>query len=248
MINIDLEYKINKKINNNKFIDYVPNGLQVEGKREVKNIITGVTACQELIDKAVQNNADAIIVHHGYFWKNEYPCITGIKYQRLQKLLLHNINLYAWHLPLDMHSELGNNIQLAKKLNIINVNLLGKFAMQGELLTPCHGILYKKYIKKILSCFNIWHFYENAPKIIKKIAWCTGKGQEFIKLAIQKNLDAYISGEASEETIHVAKEGKINFYAAGHHATERIGIQALGNWLISKYNLNVNFIDIPNPI
>ncbi|MCR3755133.1 MAG: radiation resistance protein YbgI [Candidatus Westeberhardia cardiocondylae] len=248
MLNTDLEYEINKKINSEKYKDYLPNGLQVEGRKIIKNIITGVSACQELIDIAINCDSDAIIVHHGYFWKNESRRIVGIKYQRLRKLLSHNINLYAWHLPLDIHNELGNNIQLAKKLGVENISFLGKFAMQGDLLIPMNGENFKKHIKSVLSCNNILHFSKNAPNIIKKISWCVGKGQDFIKLAIIKKMDAFISGEVSEETMHLAKEGKIHFYSAGHHSTEKIGIKALGNWLTKKYDLKINFIDIPNPV
>ncbi|CEN32194.1 Putative GTP cyclohydrolase 1 type 2 [Candidatus Westeberhardia cardiocondylae] len=248
MLNVDLEFLVNQKIDGNQHDDYAPNGLQVEGRRNIQNIVTGVTFCKKLIDIAVKCNADAIIVHHGCFWKNDSPVITGIKYKRLQALLTNNINLYAWHFPLDIHPELGNNAQLAKRLKIKKISLLGKFVMQGELSIPSHGIAFNKNIKEALHCYHVWHFFERAPSIIKKIAWCTGKGQNFIKLAIQNNLDAFISGEVSEETMHLAKEGRIHFYSVGHYATERVGIQALGKWLMKKYNLNVIFIDIPNPI
>ncbi len=244
--NLELEYLINQKLNSDNIIDVVPNGLQVEGNKEINNIITGVTASQALINYACQNKADAIIVHHGFFWKNESQLIRGIKYNRLKKLLMNNINLYSWHLPLDIHPELGNNVQFAKTLNIKIIGMINNMVLQGELINPLNGIEFQKLIQKKLG-YKVFYFNENIKRKIKYLSWCTGAGQKYIDLLFGKNIDAFISGELSEQTIHSAREIGIHFYAAGHHASERGGIKALTNWLSTNYNLYVKFLDIYNP-
>ncbi|MXP67540.1 Nif3-like dinuclear metal center hexameric protein [Pantoea sp. Aalb] len=247
MNNIELEEIVNKKLNTNNFNDYIPNGLQVEGRNKIKNIITGVTACQLLINEAINIKADAIIVHHGFFWKNELPFIKGIKRQRLRSLLENNINLYSWHLPLDAHPDLGNNVQLG---HILNINIKGNIlplVLWGEFKTPINGRALFKKIEKYLGRTPL-HCNDNAPEFIKKIAWSTGKGQCFIDEAALFGVDAFITGEVSEQTIHSARELKIHFFAIGHHASERGGVKALGEWLALNYKLNITFIDIYNPI
>ncbi|MXP56280.1 Nif3-like dinuclear metal center hexameric protein [Pantoea sp. Mhis] len=245
MYNLELEDIINKKLNISVFNDCVPNGMQVEGRTEVKNILTGVTACQALLDEAVRRKVDAVIVHHGYFWKNESPVIKGMKYNRLKTLLTNNINLYSWHLPLDAHPDLGNNAQLAHLLNIkIKGNLL-PLVLWGELIKPTTG---EDFVKQITYRLNRCPVYssDNAPHLIKNIAWCSGSGQNFIDNVASFKIDAFISGEISEQTMHSAREQGLHFFAAGHHATERGGIKALGEWLVNNYDLNVSFIDINN--
>ena len=249
MNNLLLEKIVNKKLNNKYNIkDFVPNGLQVEGCSEVYNIITGVTACQKLLKKSLEYEAHAIMVHHGYFWKNESPNIVGMKRNRLKILLENNINLYSWHLPLDLHPDLGNNVLLGKALNI---------SIQGHITPLVLWGFFKKKISarklcaQIKKIFNRTPFYYGNKKLtdIMRVAWCTGRGQNFIKEAIKFNIDTYITGEVSEETIHIAEENNIHFFSLGHHATEKSGIYTLGQWLSKKYlNLNVNFIDINNPI
>lgn len=246
MFNIKLEQLINQKINNNALQDYAPNGLQVEGRQNVKYIVTGVTACQALLDRALAYGADAIIVHHGYFWKNEAPIIVGMKRRRLKTLLANDINLYAWHLPLDYHPELGNNVQLAAALEIRITGNLDLMVLHGEFSPPLNGELLRMRLQNTLGC-KILHCGDSGPAKIKKLAWCTGSGQGFIELAAQSNMDAFITGEVSEQTIHIAREQGLHFYAAGHHATERGGIRALGEWLAQQHNFAVTFIDIPNP-
>ncbi|AKZ65698.1 Nif3-like dinuclear metal center hexameric protein [Candidatus Palibaumannia cicadellinicola] len=248
MLNTELEQIINHKLNSELLQDYIPNGLQVEGIRDVKRIVTGVTACQELLDIAVMQHADAIIVHHGYFWKKDSLVINGIKRKRLKTLLANNINLYAWHLPLDTHPELGNNAQLAMKLGIkVTGILLSPMVPKGEFIIPISGNLLQKKIEKAMNR-PVLHYSNNAPKYIQKLAWCSGCGQDFLEYAALSGMNAFISGEASEQTIHIASEMGIHFYAAGHHATELGGISALGEWLTKQYNLNINFIDIDNPV
>ncbi|MBX4180948.1 type 2 GTP cyclohydrolase I [Sodalis sp. CWE] len=247
MHNNELEHLINQKLNNDSMLkDYLPNGLQVEGRQFIQRIVTGVTACQALLDSALTQNADAIIVHHGYFWKNETSVVRGIKRCRLKTLLANDINLYAWHLPLDIHPELGNNTQLAIMLDIQITGSLNPFVLQGELLSPINGDDFRRRIEEKLG-HNILQCSDNAPLQIKRLAWCTGNGQQFIELAAQAGVDAFITGEVSEQTIHIAREYGVHFYAAGHHVTERGGILALGDWLSKQCNLNVVFIDIPNP-
>ncbi|WP_293746512.1 Nif3-like dinuclear metal center hexameric protein [uncultured Paraglaciecola sp.] len=233
-----------------KVNDYCPNGLQVEGKKEVTKIVTGVTASQALIDHAVSINADAILVHHGYFWKGESPCITGMKKKRIQELLKHDINLYAYHLPLDIHPTLGNNAQLAKLLGIVNVSPLEEnnpqsVVMQGRFDGGISPIELSELLSTVLNRTSL---LEPANKTkIETVAWCTGGGQGYIELAAEKGIDAYITGEVSEQTIHVAREMNIHFYAAGHHATERYGVKALGDYVQQELAIEVVFVDIDNP-
>ena len=230
--------------------DFTVNGMQVQGRDTVSKVVTGVTASQALIDAAIRLKADAILVHHGYFWKNESPALTGIKYQRIKSLIKHDINLYAYHLPLDIHPELGNNVELAKLLDITvrrglepwdkaSIALVGKFA---------DAITAEQLAERIRQQLQREPLVVDGGKPIKSVAWCTGGGQSYIELAIEQGIDAFISGEASEQTIHLAREAGISFFAAGHHATERYGIKALGEWLADEKELDVTFIDIDNPV
>lgn len=246
MRNTELEQIVNQQLNTAAFKDYAPNGLQVEGRSEVKKIVTGVTACQALLDEAVRLKADAVLVHHGYFWKNESPVIKGMKRNRLKTLLANNINLYGWHLPLDAHPQLGNNAQLAKLLKIDLRGEVQALLPWGELTEPLTGEQFAQRLSQLLGRVPL-HCGDNAPKLIKRIAWCSGGGQGFIDAAAAFGVDAFFSGEVSEQTIHSAREQGLHFFAAGHHATERCGIQALGTWLAERHDLDVTFIDIPNP-
>src|SRR5699024_8002349 len=248
MLNTELEQIINQQLDITAYQDYAPNGLQVEGKAEIKTIVTGVTASQLLIDEAIKHHADAIIVHHGYFWKNEPVTITGMKYRRIKSLLQHNINLFAYHLPLDGHPTLGNNAQLAEKLLIKPYIPDDKTQLlwQGEFSPAITAEELRERLEQTLD-HAVLHSSYNAPALIKKVAWCSGGGQHFIEQAVAKGAQAFISGEVSEQTIHLARECGLNFYAAGHHATERYGVKALGEWLAKMYQLKVLFIDIDNP-
>lgn len=251
--NIELEHILNTKLNSSAINDYAPNGLQVEGKKEIKKIITGVTASLPLIEKAIEKNADAILVHHGYFWKSENPCIRGMKGKRIKQLLVNEINLFGYHLPLDIHPELGNNAQLAKHLGVINLQGLeenqNSIPMCGELETPISAEELKQKLEKTLQRTVILcdEFTSSPQKLIKKIGICSGGGQGYIDLAFEKGCDAFISGEISEQTTHSAREQGIYYFACGHHATERDGVKILGEWLAQQYGLDVEFIDIDNP-
>jgi len=228
------------------FKDYCPNGLQVEGKESINSIVSGVTANQALIDAAIEHKADLLLVHHGFFWKGENPVITGIKKKRLQALLQNNINLLAYHLPLDAHKTLGNNVLLAKKLGVSieryfsdnEIALLGTIEKQS-------GQKFKELISHVLQREPL---HIEAHREITKVALCTGAAQSYINQAIELGVDAFISGEISENTWHIAKENNIHYFAAGHHATERYGVQALGKHLAAEFDLKHSYIDIYNPV
>lgn len=251
--NLELEKIINTKLNSQAISDYAPNGLQVEGKKMIQKIITGVTASLPLIEKAIEKKADAILVHHGYFWKSENPCIRGMKGKRIKQLLVNDINLFGYHLPLDIHPELGNNAQLARNLGIINLQGLEEkpnaIPMYGEFEVPITAENLKERLEKTLQRPVILcnEFVSSSQKMIKKIGICSGGGQGYIDLAFEKGCDAFISGEISEQTTHSAREQGIYYFACGHHATERDGVKALGEWLAQEYSLDVEFIDIDNP-
>ncbi|UUE11135.1 type 2 GTP cyclohydrolase I [Dickeya zeae] len=246
MRNTELESLINGFLNVAAFQDYGPNGLQVEGRSDVQRIVTGVTACQALLDAAVAQQADAVLVHHGYFWRNEPAVVRGMKRQRLKTLLANDLNLYGYHLPLDAHPQIGNNAQLAAMLDIQVLGDIEPLLPYGELAQPCRGDALRHKLEGVLER-PVLHCGDNAPAQIRRIAWCTGGGQGFIDQAADFGVDAFITGEVSEKTIHTAREMGLHFYAAGHHATERAGIRALGEWLTAQHGFDVTFIDIPNP-
>ena len=231
--------------------DYCANGLQVQGKTEIKRLVTGVTASQAFIDKAIALKADAVLVHHGYFWRGEDPCLVGIKQKRIKALLAHDINLLAYHIPLDVHETFGNNAQLAA---------LCGWEVAGTLPTPTkpdivmHGVLPKAMDAETLAT-DIERHLDRTPLLIKghdrpvkKIAWCTGGAQDYLRCVVDHDIDAYITGEISECHVHIARECGINYYACGHHATERYGAKALGEHLAAKFDLDVTFLDIANPV
>ncbi|MGG2140153.1 type 2 GTP cyclohydrolase I [Symbiopectobacterium sp. RP] len=246
MRNSELETVINQQLNVVAFQDHAPNGLQVEGRENVQRIITGVTASQALLDVAVAQQADAVLVHHGYFWKNESPVISGMKRRRLKTLLANDINLYGYHLPLDAHPELGNNACLAALLDITVLGEIEQLLPYGELTQPVSGEALRERLETRLGR-SVLHCRDNAPLQITRLAWCSGGGQGFIERAARFGVEAFITGEVSEQTIHIAREMGLHFYAAGHHATERGGIKALGKWLAQQHGLDVTFVDIPNP-
>jgi dinuclear metal center YbgI/SA1388 family protein len=241
----------NKLLDVNSFTDYCPNGLQVEGSAEVSVLVSGVTASMALIEAAQAEGADAILVHHGYFWKGENTCITGLKRKRLQRLLERDTSLLAYHLPLDAHSELGNNTQLAR---VLGIECLGHFGPAGDLQLAQYGQL-PRPLDVAACCEHIEQSLGRAPQHIpgtaaeiQRVGWCTGAAQSYIEAAAEQGLDAFISGEISEQTVHVARETGIHYFAAGHHATERFGVCALGEHLAKKFDIRHTFIDIDNPV
>jgi len=230
------------------FKDYCPNGLQVEGKAEIRKIVTGVTASMALLEAAKQANADLILVHHGYFWRNENPRVVGIKRNRLAFLLKNDLNLMAYHLPLDAHVEFGNNVQLGRVLGINAIGYAGEFNIlaYGDLLEP---ITLQAFAVQIESALQRVPLVIGDPqKMVQKVAWCSGAAQGYIDTAIELGVDVYISGEISEQTTHQSIESDVSYISAGHHVTERYGVQALGNHLAEKFNLTHEFIDVKNPV
>jgi len=233
-----------------KFMDYCPNGLQVDSSRPIRRLISGVTACQALIDAAIANEGDALLVHHGYFWRSETPTLSGMKARRLGSLLKNDIGLLAYHLPLDAHDEVGNNVQLANRLEI---SLSGTFGYCGGVelarhgsVQPCSADALATKVEQVLSRAPL--LIAGGKSQIKTLGLCTGAAQDCIEEAARLGLDAYISGEISERTVHVAREEGIHYYAAGHHATERYGVQALGEHLAKHFQLTHQYIEIDNPV
>lgn len=234
-----------------RFRDYCPNGLQVEGSGQVNKIVTGVTASQALIDAAIEAEADALLVHHGYFWKGEDARVVGIKKQRIASLLDAGISLVAYHLPLDAHPVYGNNVQLAQVLDISVEGRLQEGAdpaigLYGRLSSPMSGKALAQHIAGSLGREPL--HVDNMAQEVSTVAWCTGAAQGYIEQAIELGVDAYITGEVSEPTVHIARETGIHFYAAGHHATERYGVKALGEHLAANFGIEQQFIDIDNPV
>jgi len=231
-----------------KFSDYCPNGLQVEGKPEVQKIVTGVTASMDLLEAAREANADAVLVHHGYFWRGENQTITGIKKRRIQFLLQHEISLFGFHLPLDAHLEYGNNVMLAKALGLQISGYLDDKNMlpYAQLYSP---LSLQNFTESLIAKLGRKpQVIGDLNKVIKTVAWCTGAAQGYIDQAIAASMDLYISGEISEQTVHSARESATSYIAAGHHVTERYGVQALGEHLAEKFGVKHEFIDIDNPV
>lgn len=248
----DLMQYLNELLQPEKFKDYCPNGLQVEGADNIKKIVTGVTASQALIDAAIAEKADAVLVHHGYFWRGENECITGIKRKRIQSLLSHDINLIAYHLPLDNHEVFGNNVQLAEVLGLKIESGLSPAdpsvpGLIGRLPRPMPARAFSAWLGECLQREAL-HLGPDEEQMIETIAWCTGGAQGYIQYAIDAGVDAYLTGEVSEPSHHLAVETGTHFFSAGHHATERYGAKALGEHLAEKHDLEVQFIDIDNPV
>jgi dinuclear metal center YbgI/SA1388 family protein len=223
----------------------------VQGKSDIRTIVTGVTASLALIEKAIEEQADAILVHHGWFWKNDDPRVIRQLHARLKSLMQHDINLFAYHLPLDQHSELGNNAQLARVLGFE----IGGQSKENDLVW--YGTPHKPSGRKTLQvvALNVEQKLRRAPLVIgepsrkiKTVAWCTGTAQGYIDIAAKLGADVYISGEISEQTTHAAEELGIAYICAGHHATESYGVQALGKNLAKAFELRHIHVDVPNPV
>ncbi len=247
----ELESALNGLLRPEAFQDYCPNGLQVEGRAEVQLVVTGVTASQALLEAAVDAGADALLVHHGWFWKGDAQVLTGMRRRRTAYALQHDLNLFAYHLPLDAHPELGNNAALARQLGFAvtgglqpGVPLGDSIGMVGS-CEPRSGADLATHIGSCLARPPL-HVAGRAESV-RTVAWCTGGAQGYIEQAVEAGVDAYITGEVSEQTVHIARENGLHFYAAGHHATERYGVQAVGAWLAREFGVSTRFIDIDNP-
>lgn len=234
-----------------EFKDYAPNGLQIEGNPQVQNIVSAVTASESAIDAAIELNADVLLVHHGYFWKGEPYPITGMRGRRIKKLIQHNISLLAYHLPLDAHPVLGNNAAIAKKLNFKNIQALDESERHpigniGTLEQAMSAEDFKAVLQQNFD-FNIVHLPANKP-LIQKVGFCTGAAQDFIAKAALQNCDAYLSGEISERTFYEAQELNVHYFACGHHATERYGVQSLGQAIAQHFSLKHTYVELNNPV
>jgi dinuclear metal center YbgI/SA1388 family protein len=229
----------------NEFSDFCPNGLQVEGRANINHLVTGVTASLELIEAAIEQNADAILVHHGYFWKGEAQPLTGYKGKRIKTLMQHDISLLAYHLPLDFHPTVGNNAQLGLRMGWLQTEQLDSLWI-GEVSAPCS-------VDNVLD--ELGEKIDSNPLLIvggsnpvHRIAWCTGAAQSYIEQAAEAGVDLFISGEISEQTVHIARELGIHYIAAGHHATERYGVQALGQLIANRFSISHEYLEIENPV
>ncbi|MEN8176707.1 MAG: Nif3-like dinuclear metal center hexameric protein [Pseudomonadota bacterium] len=230
------------------FDDYCPNGLQVEGGRAVTRLATGVTATLALIEAAAAWNADALLVHHGWFWKGEPAPLVGMKGRRVRRLYEAGMSLLAYHLPLDAHPTLGNNAMLAKRLEIADAepDTAGGLLWRGRLQPSLSASEFSALIGKALERTPL--HIPGGPDSIETLGWCTGAAQDYIGQAADLGLDAFLSGEISEPTVHVARERGIHYFAAGHHATERYGVQALGEWLAEKFGVEHKYFEMGNPV
>nr|WP_304571690.1 Nif3-like dinuclear metal center hexameric protein [Trinickia terrae] len=231
-----------------RFKDYCPNGLQVEGRRRINKIATGVTASLAFLEAALEWGADAVLVHHGYFWRNEAPQITGRKYKRLKLLLANDINLFAFHLPLDDHPEFGNNAQLGERMGWIADGRFGENDL-GWMSTLPMPITLAHFAAQVEQTLGRTPVVLGDPDWeLRRVAWCTGAAQNYFEAAIDAGADVYLTGEISEPTTHMSAESGVAFLAAGHHATERFGVQALGAHLSETFDIEHLFIDIHNPV
>jgi dinuclear metal center YbgI/SA1388 family protein len=231
-----------------RFQDYCPNGLQVEGKAEVNTLVSGVSASMLLLEAAADLGADAVLVHHGWFWKNEDACVTGVKQRRMAFLLQRDISLIGYHLPLDAHPELGNNAQFGRRLGM---EIEGWF---GEQRLGAYGTL-PYPVALHTFCGSVEMALDRTPctigdqhKVIRRVAWCTGAAQDYLGQAVMLGVDAFITGEISEHTVHLSRESGVAVIAAGHHATERYGVHALGEYLARRFGLAHQFVDVNNPV
>ncbi|MDX1669339.1 MAG: Nif3-like dinuclear metal center hexameric protein [Limnobacter sp.] len=242
----ELHQLLSNMLDPNRMADYCPNGLQVEGKREICKVITGVTASKDLLDLAVERQADAILVHHGLMWKGDPQTITGFRKHRLQTALGANLNVFAYHLPLDKHPELGNNVQLGRMLGWSTREVIGSKGLIhiGELSQPQALVEIVGQVEKVLGHRCEVVGANNRDRMIKTVAWCTGGAPGYVEEAGLAGADLYLTGELSEPAVHVAAELDVSLLGAGHHATERCGVQALGQWLAEHYGLDVEFHDL----
>ena len=234
-----------------EFKDYAPNGLQIEGKTEVHKILAAVTASQDAIDAAIRENADLLLVHHGYFWKGEAYPITGMRGKRIKSLIQHDISLLAYHLPLDSHPSLGNNAAIADLLELERIETLDPSERHpigniGYLNQPMPVEEFKTFVSEKLK-FDVTHLPADKT-MIEKVGFCTGGAQDFIVKAAEQGCDAYISGEVSERTFYEAKELGVHYFACGHHATERYGVQRLGQAISEQFDIEYVYFELNNPI
>lgn len=240
-----------RTLQSHQFKDYAPNGLQIEGKQDIKKILCAVTASLDAIEAAIEQKADMLLVHHGYFWKGEAYPITGMRGKRIKALIQHDISLVGYHLPLDAHTSLGNNVAIADLLELGNLEALDpteRFPIGniGYLAQPMTADTFKSFVSERLG-FNAIHLPADKTEI-RKVGFCTGGAQDYIAKAALQDCDAYISGEVSERTFYEAKELDVHYYACGHHATERYGVQRLAQAIAEQFNIEYSYFELNNPI
>ncbi len=242
----ELEADLRALLDPQQMSDYCPNGLQVEGVPRIRKVIVGVTASLDLIELAIARQADAIVVHHGLMWKGDPQVVRGFRKTRLQQALMHDLNVFAWHLPLDVHPELGNNVQLGRMFGwqarrqvgekgLVQVAELDSAIELGDLV---------QQIEEELEAPCLLEGQVEVERLVKTVAWCTGGAAGFVEAAALAGADAYLTGELSEPSVHIARELGVSLLGAGHHATERCGIQALGAWIAERYDIEVEFHDL----
>jgi dinuclear metal center YbgI/SA1388 family protein len=244
----ELQQYLDNLLEVGRFRDYCPNGLQVEGRDAIHRVVCGVTASQALLDEAVVRQADAVLVHHGYFWRGEDGRVTGMRRRRLATLLQHDINLFAYHLPLDAHPELGNNAQLARLMGWLPDGSFGEqeIGWTGRLEQPQSLELVARHAAARLGREPL--VLGDPARTVSRIAWCTGGAQGYFEQAIACGVDCFVSGEASEPTTHLARESGVAYLGIGHHASERYGVRALGAHLAERFGIEAVFVDVDNPV
>lgn len=243
-----MQAALNVLLEPQRFQDFAPNGLQVEGREQIDIVVSGVTASQALLNAAIALKADAVLVHHGYFWRSEDPCLVGMKGRRVQTLMQADINLFAYHLPLDCHRELGNNAGLGRALGVPQFGpLIPEEPTLPVFVGELPEVLSQVQVADSLSKELGRQVLSEGDRAIRRIAWCTGGGQGYIDKAADAGADLFVTGEVSEQTIHIARERDIGFIAAGHHATERFGVQSVGSWLSRELGVEHYFVDDDNP-
>ncbi len=248
MLLSELQRHLDQLFEVEKFKDYCPNGLQVEGRAAVHKVLCGVTASQQLLDHAVACGADAIFVHHGWFWRGEDGRVTGLRKRRLATLLRHDISLFAYHLPLDAHPELGNNAQLGKLFGWQGRAAFGDDSLGwlAELPVPQSVAALAAHVGECLQRTPL--LLGDETREVRRVAWCSGGAQGWFEDAIAAGAELFLTGEVSEPCTHLARESGVAYLAAGHHATERYGARAVAGWLRERHGLAAEFVDFDNPV
>jgi dinuclear metal center YbgI/SA1388 family protein len=243
----DIEKHLRQLLEVDRFKDYGPNGLQVEGKPGISRIVSGVTASLALIDAAIEARADALLVHHGLFWRGQDGRLTGWLKTRVERLMAHGINLFAYHLPLDAHPRLGNNARLGAELGLVADARLGEqdLAFIGEAAGLASAEALAQRARQTLGREVLLLPGDGRP--LRRVAWCTGGAQGYFEAAIAAGADAFLTGEISEPQAHLARETGVAFLACGHHATERYGAPAVAAEVAAHFGLAHEFIEIDNP-
>ncbi len=244
---LDVDVYLSALLKSTEFKDYGPNGLQIEGRPEVRRLVSGVTASLALIDAAIEADADAVLVHHGLFWRGYDGCITGWLKRRVHRLIAHDINLLAYHLPLDAHPQFGNNAQLGLRMGVSADARFGEQSL-GFIGSPDAPLTARDLAVRLARISGrAPSFIEGDARPLRRVAWCTGGAQSYFEAAISAGADVFVTGEMSEPQVHIARETGVAFIACGHHASERYGVQALGEHLAEQFSIEHHYIEIDSP-